>query len=646
VRIVLAATSVVAALVIGLSQNPGVATAASATGVTPSAITISDGAVCTATSGGQTYPVSITLPTPFVNQKVDVALLLDDTGSFESQWSTVSSTFSSVVDQLQAAAPGVSFGFGVSMFKDYGGNWSLDDGDSQESRPFILNQPIVTAADAGGSADLDTLISTAVASANVLPGDGGDSPEAAIEGLDQVATGAGLDGDANGSKLDSGPAGNTTDQQTPGVSGDVPPFSSNVATTSGSLGGIGWRPGALHIVILATDVATVAAFPSGGTIPATIVGANGDSEPTGNFAASSLTPGDSRTGFVSDSTDFSTNTVTGAVAPLGGATVQQTVNDLNGLGIRVLGMGPGAAPTASPGPAIAPSVWLSSIARLTGATDATDNPLVFDDASAGLGASIVSNLETSAGNPVDVAVKATGAPAGVTATATPSVVTGVAPGGTASFNVAIESTTPNPTGSFTLDFVDNASGAELGSIPVTLDCGSTPTSSSTTTSTSTSTSTSTTTSTSTSTTTSTSTSTTTTTLPSTCRLPSDLRHVKGTLILPQHGELDIDLDLVHHRHHDDLWEGGADISGRLDGEFVEVRGGGSKDTTVTVDPTTCSVSIHLKARGHSSGRHFPRSGYLDLVITPHGRHHSTDLTAGYVSTNIVTTSIGGHIRFR
>ena len=440
----------------------------------PSGITITSGPVCTGAAGGQAYPVSVTLPTPYVNENVDVALLLDDTGSFSGEWSSVSSTFSSMVDQLEAAAPKVSFGFGVSMFKDYGGDWTFLDGDDVQTRPFILNQPIVTATTAGSKSKLDGDISNAVGLANQLPGDGGDIPEASLEGLYQLATGAGLDGNGNGSRLDSGKAGALATEETPGDSGDVPPFSSNVDRTSGSLGGIGWRPGALHIAIVATDTSPVAAFPAGAPIPTTIKSANGDSEPSINFAYDSLTPGDSRTGYVSNSTNYDTNTVTGAVAPKGSATVQGTVNALNALGIRVIGMGPGDAPTTAKGPGEnSSSIWLSTIARLTGATSSSGSALVFNTSvdSTDLAASIVKNIETSASKPVNVGIGATGAPSGLSLGFAPHTVDKVAPGGTAKFKVTITGNkTSHVNGKFSINFVDAASGAQLGSVPVTVAC--------------------------------------------------------------------------------------------------------------------------------------------------------------------------------
>jgi hypothetical protein len=464
---------VLAAGVLGAITGP---VAVAAAPVSPSSIDITSGGVCS-TSGSATYPISINLPTPYVNSNVDVALLLDDTGSFSSEWSSVASTFSSVADQLQTDAPGVTFGFGVSMFKDYGGAWTGVDEDDQQSRPFILNQPVITASTAGSASALDTDIANAVGLADQLPGSGGDTPEASLEGLYQLATGTGLDGNGNGSDLDSGPAGALATEETPGDSGDVPPFSSNVAATSGSLGGIGWRPGALHIAIVATDTSPVAAFPAGSPIPATITSANGSSEPSINFAYSSLTPGDNRTGYVANTTDPATNTVAGAVAPAGAATVQGTVNALNALGIRVLGMGPGDAPTSAEGPGgNSSSTWLSSMARLTGATAASGNPLVFDTNGdpANLAKAIVSNIQASAAKPVNVGFTTSGLPSGLSVSFSPNVVDSVAPGSTASTTATIKATGSSRNGTFNINFVDASSGAELGSVPVTVDCAAGP----------------------------------------------------------------------------------------------------------------------------------------------------------------------------
>ena len=445
-----------------------IASPAMAQTIVPTSISV--GAASNVCSGGsENFPVSITLPPEGVADKVDVFLLFDDTGSFAGFVPTVADIFSGLVTDLESALPGVEFGFGVGRFEDFGGPGNNFSGDQTDARPFTLNQPIITATTAGGSSARDTLINDALA--RTAPGFGGDGPETDIEGLYQMATGAGFDGDGNGSTLDSGPAGDATTQTSPGDSGDVPAFSSNVASASGTLGGAGWRSGALHLTILATDVSSVSPFPAGSPIPATITGTGG-SEPVEAFASNTTTPGDSRFGFVSDSKTASGNTVSGAVAPLGAAAVQNTVTALNSLGIRVLGMGPDAAPTTSTGPSFDESVLLSALARLTGALDATNTPLVFDTSvsSSDLAAAIADAIEASVTAPVDIGLTTTTLPSGLSFAYTPPVVTDVGPDETASFTVTLTGNGSAISGAFDINFVDVASGAVLGAIPVTVSC--------------------------------------------------------------------------------------------------------------------------------------------------------------------------------
>ena len=440
----------------------------------PAGITIESGsAICG--GGSEDFPVAITLPPGAVIENVDVFLLFDDTGSFAGFVPTVASIFSGLVTTLEGTVPGVEFGFGVGRFEDYGGPGTGFSFENTTGRPFILNQPIITAADAGGATERDSLIAAALA--RTAPGFGGDGPESAIaEGLYQVATGLGFDGNGNGFTLESGNAGDVTTQINPGTSGDVPAFSSNTAPTSGTIGGVGWRGDSLRLVILATDIASIAAFPAGEPIPATITGAGGSSEPVSAFAASSTTPGSNRFGYVSDSKTQAGNTIPGAVVPAEAGTVQETVNALNALGIQVLGMGPGAAPTTSPGPSSNESVFLSAIARLTGALDADGDPLVFSTSvSPGdLANAIADAIATAATAPVDITLGTTVLPAGLSFSAAPSVVSDVPPGGTASFVVTLQGDGSPIVGAFDILFIEADSGAILGSAPVTVDCSVPP----------------------------------------------------------------------------------------------------------------------------------------------------------------------------
>jgi hypothetical protein len=425
--------------------------------VSPSSLSIGSGSPVFS-GGTQKAPISITLPSGSIVDKVDVDLLLDDTGSFQSFAGTVGAIFKNLETDLQSSLPGVDFGFGVTRFEDYGGTaGTAIDVDNNDSRPFILNQPIVNNATAAAKATtVGALIDAALS--NTAPGGGGDTPEAMIEALYQTATGAGFDGNANGDTTESGPAGAQATQTSPGNSGDVPAFSTNVLPASGTLGGVGWRAGALHLVILATDTAPAAAFID--SVPTTITGAGGSSVP---FTAFENAAG--RVGPV------------GTSVPPGGADVQSTVNALNALGIRVLGMGPSGAPTTSTSPSSNESTWLSAIGRLTGALDSTGNPLVFDTSvtSTSLTSSIANAITTTAKLPVDLGLTTTTLPAGLKFTDLTGVVHQVAPGGTASFNVAFTATGTLHDSSFDIKFIDTTSNAVLGTIPVQVSAEPSPT---------------------------------------------------------------------------------------------------------------------------------------------------------------------------
>jgi hypothetical protein len=439
--------------------------------VTPPSISVTGGSVCS--GGSQTFPVSLTLPPDTVVDKVDVFLLFDDTGSFASFVPTVGTIFSGLVTSLETALPGVSFGFGVGRFEDYGGPGTGFSSETTTGRPFTLNQPIVTAATAGGATARNTLISSALSRS--APGFGGDGPESGLEGLFQAATGAGFDGNGNGSSLESGPAGAIPTQTTPGLSGDVPPFSSNVALTSGSLGGVGWRTDSLRLVLLATDICSVAPHPAGSPVPGSITGAGSSTVPSSALHCSTALGLSSRFGFISDSKTLAGSTVANSVAPSGSGGVQATVSALNALGIQVMGMGPGAAPTTSTAATFSPSTWLSAIARLTGAVDTGGSPLVFSTSVplATLSTAIQNAITTSTTRPVDITLATTALPAGLSFSFTPSIRSAVPPGGTAAFDVTLTGDGSPISGSFTIQFKDFASGAVLGTIPVTVTCAAT-----------------------------------------------------------------------------------------------------------------------------------------------------------------------------
>ncbi|MEM7352761.1 MAG: hypothetical protein AAF657_18345, partial [Acidobacteriota bacterium] len=254
---------------------------------------------------------------------------------------------------------------------------------------------------------------------------------------------------------------------------DVPAFSSHVGLADGSIGGVGWRPDALRLVLLATDICSVAPFDAGSGIPATIDGAGGVSEPVSAFACTSTTPGIERFGFVADAKSAAENTVADAVAPLDASSVGQAVAALNTMGVRVIGLAPGGAPTASTEPDLFPSTFLSALARLTGAVSEAGSPLVFDIGSgaAEIGDAIVEAVSTAAAIPIDIALETTDLGAlDLVVAADPPVREDVGVGETATFEVTF---TGGPTffgGVFDLEFVDTMGSTVLGTIPVTLVC--------------------------------------------------------------------------------------------------------------------------------------------------------------------------------
>jgi len=290
---------------------------------------------------------------------------------------------------LQAALPGIDLGFGVGRFEEYG-NFAYE---YSTGRPFILNQPIVSSSTAGYLAAIQAALD------RTTPGYGGDGPETDIEALYQLVTGAGFDGNNNGSVFDSGLAGLASTQLSPGDSGDVPSFASfqadltnSILPAEGFIGGGGFRPGALPIILTATDIG-FAYQPRGET---TITGVGGVTLPVSALSETSrpTTPFDS------------------------GAGLQQTITALNALGALVIGLG------TNPESTVDPRQGLEALSTLTGAVNrststiangtadpiAPGDPLYFQIASGFSGSvatGVVNAIQSAATNvAVDITVQA------------------------------------------------------------------------------------------------------------------------------------------------------------------------------------------------------------------------------------------------
>ena len=392
--------------------------------------------------------VTITLPgSGGLTNLVDVFLLFDDTGSFTNNSPIIRSAFPTIMADLQSSLPGVDLGFGVGRFEEYANFAS----EYATGRPFILNQPIVASSTTGYQAAIQAALN------RTAPGYGGDGPETDIEALYQLVTGLGFDGNNNGSVLDSGAAGMSSTQLTPGASGDVPSFASfTVDTASGALasagtiGGGGFRAGALPVILLATDIG-FAYQPQGET---SVTGLGGVTLPVSALTQTSR-----------GSTPFGS-----------GAGIQETITGLNALGALVIGLG--TNPTAN----LDPRQGLEAIAKLTGATNqsavtiangtadpiAPGDPFYFQIASGFAGSvsdGVVNAIENAVTNvAVNITVQAsdprvhiinhTGTLSGVTA------------GQTAAFDIEfIGDGVPHR---FDLQFVREGTNVVLGSIPVVL----------------------------------------------------------------------------------------------------------------------------------------------------------------------------------
>jgi len=426
----------------GILYPAGVSHAA-AGNVTPAAMNIT-----LAPGESSLHNVSLTLPAAgSLSTMVDVFLLFDDTGSFTANSPIVRAAFPDIIARLQAALPGVDLGFGVGRFEEYGSF----AGEFAEGRPFILNHPIVESTRPGFATAIQAALD------RMAPGYGGDGPETDIEALYQLVTGLGFDGNNDGSRLSSGPAGPAATQLFPGPSGDVPPFASfvpdataSVLAPAGTIGGAGFRAGALPVILTATDIGT-AWQPKGETI---ITGLDGTALPLAAL------------------TQTSRNTT-----PFGsGAGLQETVTGLNALGALVIGLGTNDLSTVDP------RQLLESLARLTGAvnrsTQAIPNgtpapinpgdPLYFK-IQTGFAATVADGVTQAIQNAVtnvamDITVRASDPR--VQLVNTTGVLTGIAAGQTAAFD--IQFTGDGRPARFDLQFIRSGTSVVLGSIPVVL----------------------------------------------------------------------------------------------------------------------------------------------------------------------------------
>lgn len=171
--------------------------------------------------------------------QVDIAFLMDTTGSMSEVAEAMAAQFGGIVNDLSMSIPDGAYGYGTYEDYNYEGMGLNDD------LPFILRQQVTT----------DQVPVQAAMAATQL-GHGGPWPyveESTMEALFQALTGLGYDQNGDGA-LDAGT--------------DIPPFISSAGDVfsgsatgtqdpstvgGGQIGGFGFRDGSLPVVVYATD---------------------------------------------------------------------------------------------------------------------------------------------------------------------------------------------------------------------------------------------------------------------------------------------------------------------------------------------------------------------------------------------------------
>ena len=168
-----------------------------------------------------------TAPLDFTNtaiDRADFAINLDTTGSMGGEITNLRSSLSSIIiPGAQAIVPDPAFA--VSSFQDF--PFEPFGVAASQDRPFVLGSRVTTDS------------ASAQAAVNLLATQNGrDLHEAGLESLFQIATGAGT-------------------VWGPGANDRVPPFDPGVGLVAdvadGTIGGVGFRSGALPIVVHVTD---------------------------------------------------------------------------------------------------------------------------------------------------------------------------------------------------------------------------------------------------------------------------------------------------------------------------------------------------------------------------------------------------------
>ncbi|WP_437967669.1 VWA domain-containing protein [Sorangium sp. So ce260] len=168
--------------------------------------------------------------------QADVVFAMDTTGSMGDVISSLRATLQDIIEQLAVEIPSIAIG--VTHYKDF----PTSPYGSSADEPFYLQHRVMSVLTAEGRDSVQEAVDSLAASG------GNDEPESGWEALYQIATGVGTE--EGGSDV---PAFNPA---------TAPPSAIPAGEQVGTLGGVGFRPGSLPIVVMLTDVPS-----HNGTIP-------------------------------------------------------------------------------------------------------------------------------------------------------------------------------------------------------------------------------------------------------------------------------------------------------------------------------------------------------------------------------------------
>ena len=171
-------------------------------------------------------------------QNIDIAFVLDTTGSMSEEAAALAREFSDIADAIFESVPNAAYGF--ATFDDY--NYSSMG--AGYDRPFYLHNQITT--------DLARIQASLN---NVSIHDGQDAEESSIEALYQGLTGLGYDQNSDGVYSSTTDILPFQSQAADSFDGNVEGSNDPTTPGTGTIGGFGFREGALPVIIYATDTA-------------------------------------------------------------------------------------------------------------------------------------------------------------------------------------------------------------------------------------------------------------------------------------------------------------------------------------------------------------------------------------------------------